>query len=57
MADITREQIRAAIDSVTGDPSVGVVHDLTPAIVDAIMDVVAPAPAKSKRVIEASETR
>ena len=55
---ITREQIEAAVNSVTGDPSTGVVHDIQPAIVDAIDALVNPAPEKkSKRVIEADETR
>jgi hypothetical protein len=55
---ITREDILGAINSVTGDPSSGIVHDIQPALVDAIMNVVAPpAPAKDKRVIEVDETR
>lgn len=54
---ITREQILGAINSVTGNPSSGIVHDIQPAIVDAIMDVVAPTPAKEKRVIEAEDKR
>jgi hypothetical protein len=55
---ITREQIVGAIDSVTGAPSVGIVHDITPGIVDAIMELLAPpAPAKDKRVVEVEETR
>jgi hypothetical protein len=55
---ITREQIVGAIDSVTGAPSVGIVHDIVPGIVDAIMDLLAPpAPEKQKRVVEVEETR
>jgi hypothetical protein len=55
---ITREQIVGAIDSVTGAPSVGIVHDIVPGIVDAIMELLAPpAPAKDKRVVEVEETR
>lgn len=57
---ITREDILGAINSVTGAPSVGVVHDITPALVDAIDALVNPAPpttSKSKRVVEADETR
>lgn len=54
---ITREDILGAIESVTGAPSVGVVHDITPALVDALDALVNPAPAKSKRVVEAAETR
>lgn len=54
---VTREDILGAINSVTGDPSSGIVHDIQPALVDAIMAVVAPAPAKEKRVVEVEETR
>jgi hypothetical protein len=57
MAEFTREQIEAAVNSVTGDPSVGVVHDIQSAIIDAVMDVVAPAPARTTRVVKAAETR
>ena len=59
MADITREQIEGAVNSVTGNPSSGIIHDLQPAIVDAVMALVAPTPAatKTKRVIEVDETR
>ena len=54
---ITREQILAAINSVTGDPSSGIVHDLQPAIADAIDALVNPPAVKSTRVVGVSETR
>ena len=52
--------IRAVIDGATGAPVSGPVADAIPAIVDAIDAALNPAPApvaKSKRVIEADETR
>ncbi len=57
--DVSRQQIEEAVNSVTGNPSSGIVHDLQPAIIDAVMAVVAPpAPtAKSKRVLEVDEVR
>ena len=57
MADITRADIQAAIDNVTGAPSVGVVHDITPGIVDAIARLVAGDSEVQQRVIKPTETR
>lgn len=54
---ITRADIEAAVNSVTGDPSVGIVHDIQPAIIDAVDALINPPAAKSKRVVEAAETR
>jgi hypothetical protein len=57
MADITRADIQAAIDSVTGAPSVGVVHDVTPGIVDAIARLLVGDSEVEQRVIKPTETR
>lgn len=46
---ITRSDIEAAVNSVTGNPSVGVIHDIQPAIIDAIEALVSPpTPSASK---------
>jgi hypothetical protein len=56
-----KANIRAIIDGATGAPVSGPVADVIPAIVDALdaaLNPAAPAPAtRSKRVIEADETR
>ena len=57
MADITRADIQAAIDDVTGAPSVGVVHDVTPGIVDAIARLLVGDREVEQRVIKSTETR
>ena len=57
MADITRADIQAAIDDVTGAPSVGVVHDVTPGIVDAIARLLVGDSEVEQRVIKPTETR
>ena len=57
MADITRADIQAAIDGVTGAPSVGVVHDVTPGIVDAIARLLVGDSEVEQRVIKPTETR
>jgi hypothetical protein len=57
MADITRADIQAAIDGITGAPSVGIVHDVTPGIVDAIARLVAGDSEVEQRVIKPTETR
>jgi hypothetical protein len=57
MADITRADIQAAIDNVTGAPSSGVVHDVTPALVDAIARLVEGDTKIDNRVVKPAETR
>lgn len=57
MADITRADILSAINSVTGDPSTGVVHDVTPAIVEAIARLVEGDVEIEQRVVKPAETR
>ena len=57
MADITRADILGAINSVTGDPSTGVVHDVTPAIVEAIARLVEGDVDIEQRVVKPAETR
>lgn len=57
MADITRADIQAAIDGVTGAPSVGVVHDVTPGIVDAIARLITGESEVEQKVIKPTETR
>jgi hypothetical protein len=57
MADITRADILSAINSVTGDPSTGVVHDVTPAIVEAIARLVEGDVDIEQRVVRPAETR
>jgi len=55
MADITRADIQAAIDNITGAPSSGIVHDVTPGIVDAIARLIEGD--VEQRVIKPTETR
>lgn len=57
MADITRAEIQSAIDGVTGAPSCGIVHDATPAIVDAILRLVQGDTKVENRVLKPAETR
>lgn len=57
MADITRADIQAAIDGVTGAPSVGIVHDITPGIIDAIARLIAGDSEVEQRIIKPTETR
>ena len=57
MAEITRADILGAINSVTGDPSTGVVHDATPAIVEAIARLVEGDVDIEQRVVKPAETR
>ena len=54
---VTKADILAAINSVTGDPTTGVVRDITPGIVDAIDALVNPKAAKETRVVAPEETR
>ena len=59
MSGITRADIDAAIRKATGDPISGAVHDWTPAIAEAIDELVngKAAPAKETRIVKAAETR
>lgn len=57
MADITQADIKAAIESVTGAPSTGIVCDVTPAIVEAIDELINGKPVVEQRVITPVETR
>jgi hypothetical protein len=57
MADITRADIQAAIDGVTGAPIFGIVSDVTPSIVDAITRLVQGDIEIEQRVIKPTETR
>lgn len=54
---VTRDDILAAVKSATGDPTTGIVHDITPAIADAIDRLLNPKAKVEKRVIVAEETR
>jgi hypothetical protein len=57
MADITRADIQAAIDNITGAPTFGIVSDVTPSIVDAITRLVQGDVEIEQRVIKPTETR
>ena len=57
MVDITRADIQAAIDNITGAPSSGIVHDVTPGIVDAITRLVQGNDEIEQRIIKPTETR
>jgi hypothetical protein len=57
MANITRADIQAAIDNITGAPSSGIVHDVTPGIVDAITRLIEGDSEVEQRVIRPTETR
>lgn len=52
----TRAQIEAAVKQATGNPDVGTVAVVIPAIVDAVDKLVNGEPAKEERVIKAKET-
>lgn len=54
---VTRDDIVAAIKSVTGDPDTGLLHDATPAIADAIDELVNPRPQVERAVTKPKETR
>ena len=57
MGTITKGDIQAAIDGVTGAPSSGVVCDVTPAIVKAIDELINGKPVAEQRVVKPAETR
>lgn len=59
MSGITRADIDAAIRKATGNPISGPVSDWTPAIAEAIDELIngKAAPAKETRVVKAAETR
>ena len=57
MADITKADISNAINAVTGAPTFGIVADVTPALVDAIDELLNGKPVVEQRVIKATETR
>lgn len=57
MADISKGDIRAAIEAVTGAPTSGVVAEAMPAIVRAIDELVNGTPVVEQRVVKAAETR
>ena len=57
MTEITRADILGAINSVTGAPSTGVVHDVTPAIVEAIARLMQGDSEIEQRVVKPAETR
>ena len=55
---VTKGDIRAAIEGVTGAPTSGVVADLMPGIVNAIDELINPKPAApEQRVVKPTETR
>lgn len=54
---VTRDDIERAIHSVTGAPDTGLLHDATPAIVDAIDELINPKPAEAAAYKPAKETR
>ncbi len=57
MADITRADIEGAINNVTGAPSCGIVHDVTPALIDAIARLLEGDTKIENRVVKPAETR
>jgi hypothetical protein len=57
MADITRADITNAINSVTGNPTSGIVADITPALVDALDSLLNPKTQTENRVVKPTETR
>jgi hypothetical protein len=57
MPDITRADIEGAINAITGAPTYGIVADVTPALVDAIDELVNGKPVVEQRVVKATETR
>ena len=54
MADITKTDIANAINGVTGAPTCGIVADVTPALVDAIDELINGKPVVEQRVIKAA---
>jgi hypothetical protein len=52
----TRAQIEAAVKQATGNPDVGTVAVVIPAIVDALDELLNGKPIKEDRVIKAKET-
>jgi hypothetical protein len=57
MADITKADIANAINAITGNPSIGIIADVTPAIVDAIDELINGEPVVEQRVVKPAETR
>ena len=57
MADITRADITNAINAVTGEPTTGIIKDITPGLVDAIDQLINGKPETEQRVIKPTETR
>ena len=57
MPTITRADIQAAIETITGAPTCGIVHDATPGIVEAIDELINGKPVVEQRVVKATETR
>lgn len=55
----TKDEIKAAILSVAGNPSSGIIHDLAEEMALAVdaLDKKANAPAKEVRIVETKETR
>lgn len=55
---MNRDEIFACLDKAAGRPTMGVVHDILPALADALDAQLNPKPAKAeKRIVEADETR
>ena len=57
MAEITRADIENAINAVTGEPTSGILKDVTPGLVDAIDKLVNPKLEQEQRIVKAAETR
>jgi hypothetical protein len=57
MGAITRADIERAIKGVTGDPDVGTVAAIQAELIEALDQLINPAPAKENRIIKAEETR
>jgi hypothetical protein len=57
MANITRADILGAINTVTGAPTCGIVHDVTPALIDAILGLMQGDSKIENRVVKPAETR
>ena len=53
----TRDDIERAILGVTGAPDTGLLHDATPALVDAIDELINPKPTEAAAYKPAKETR
>lgn len=54
---VTRDDIERAILGVTGAPDTGLLHDATPALVDAIDELLNPKPTEAAAYKPAKETR